>query len=76
MELLTRAMGGDTSITPLQMQAAVAAAPYIHPRLVAQTTTLQGPNGGPVETASKTVTITTTDPTEAAKAYAKFVSGT
>jgi len=52
-----------------RLEAAKAAAPYIHPRLAS--IEHSGPNGGPIETESTSVTAEMT-PQQAAEAYARL----
>jgi hypothetical protein len=44
LEIMMRRMNGDTSITDEQFDAAVACAPYIHPRLSSSDTRVQSDN--------------------------------
>lgn len=46
LDVMLRKMRGDDTITAAQLQAAIAAAPYIHPRLAS--TEVSGKDGGPM----------------------------
>lgn len=77
LDILMAAINGEQvngkDITPMQLQAAAIAAPYVHPKLMAiRVDSTTGPNG---ELLAVAATIGQADPVEAAKLYMKIIEG-
>lgn len=71
LQIFLKVMRGDTDVTPAMFQAAVAAAPYVHPKLVAMQIS-PGNGQDPSVIEGESVKLPT-DPAEVARIYQKLM---
>lgn len=73
LQIFLKVLRGDTDVTPAQFQAAVAAAPYIHPKLVSMQVTPGSQTEGGGDTIDVEAVELPTDPVEVARLYQKLM---